>query len=545
MLCEINPNRFAVKGVVGSSIGGIYACVANLPRDKCFLRKYTALLGVIPGPKEPSRSCLNRILEPLVEDFLFCERGFETFCPTYGQSVEIQTRLLFNASDLLATRKLVGSVGLSNKNHPCHHCAIVKSDINDPKGYNWHNLPAHTPEDMLKAAFEYEVASPERQAQLENDYGVRFSPMARLAQFEHASSSPVDPLHNSFLGLVKSFVNQLFVFELFEDPDFHPDWAGMNQDESSRDSFKAVFENSIYPGHLGRLPNRVTRQFVPEGRGKRAAGGGLKADQWKRIAQLLPLALYAAWRGANDDDIEDYEPEDPDDESGKRRSRWGWYQAATALTASLRTLHAHSLSVEDAEHAVTDISDVAKAILSFGGHLTINWHIAMHYPRCVQLFGPLSGFGTWAFERNNGVLANINHNGREVDIASTCLRRWILESRLAAIINNPAPNATDVEIAALKTLLLNRVAIMGTLMLQEARGNAATRTIRLPVPYQKGRPVDLHLWDAYAPLLSYLNAERPEFQFIDAAFFMDPRPSLPTRSQGYRIYTHAVYNGFK
>ncbi|KAG7529033.1 hypothetical protein FFLO_05795 [Filobasidium floriforme] len=169
----------------------------------------------------------------------------------------------------------------------------------------------------------------------------------------------------------------------------------------------------------------------------------------------------------------------------------------------------------------------------------------MHYPRCVQLFGPLSGFGTWAFERNNGVLANINHNGREVDIASTCLRRWILESRLAAIINNPAPNATDVEIAALKTLLLNRIAIMGTLMLQEARGNAATRTIRLPVPYQKGRPVDLHLWDAYAPLLSYLNAERPEYRFIDAAFFMDPRPSLPTRSQGYRIYTHAVYNGFK
>lgn len=42
-----------MKGLVGSSVGAIYATVANLPRDVAFKRHNTALLCVIPGPREP------------------------------------------------------------------------------------------------------------------------------------------------------------------------------------------------------------------------------------------------------------------------------------------------------------------------------------------------------------------------------------------------------------------------------------------------------------------------------------------------------------
>lgn len=53
--------RFAVKKATGCSVGAVYACIANLPREIMFKKKYTALLAVIPGPKEPPGLCMNKV----------------------------------------------------------------------------------------------------------------------------------------------------------------------------------------------------------------------------------------------------------------------------------------------------------------------------------------------------------------------------------------------------------------------------------------------------------------------------------------------------
>ncbi|KAG7530942.1 hypothetical protein FFLO_04670 [Filobasidium floriforme] len=161
------------------------------------------------------------------------------------------------------------------------------------------------------------------------------------------------------------------------------------------------------------------------------------------------------------------------------------------------------------------------------------------------MYGPLTGFGTWAFERNNGALAKINHNGLERDVASTCLRIWLLEFLLAAKISNPAPDATITEKAALETLLTDKAAVQGTLMLEEARGNAANHQIRLPTPLEKGHVIDLQRFHAYRPLLEYVQTNYPQYGFADAAYVMGDAPCLPVRSTAYKIYTHAVYTGFK
>ncbi|KAG7527870.1 hypothetical protein FFLO_06535 [Filobasidium floriforme] len=170
----------------------------------------------------------------------------------------------------------------------------------------------------------------------------------------------------------------------------------------------------------------------------------------------------------------------------------------------------------------------------------------MHYADFVRLYGPLSGFTCFAFERNNGTLSRVNHNGKTgSDLAAILHRAWHRESSFCAVVNNPAPNATAEEKEALRSMVANRAVIRGTLMLDEARGNAANRTIRLPRPYKPKIRVHLGKYNAYLPLLRYMEQHYSHLNFVDAAYIFDERPTLPKTHQSYRIYTHALYSGFK
>ncbi|KAH8081106.1 hypothetical protein HD553DRAFT_259885, partial [Filobasidium floriforme] len=314
-------------------------------------------------------------------------------------------------SDLPATRKLSGAMGLSHKEHPCQYCDITKADIDLPSGYDWRHLPKHaSAATKLQAAFQHEVGTPDERLAIEETYGVRYSSIARLIGFEHAKSCAPDPLHNSFLGQVRSFVTILMDNQMFE---------GDIEGTERIDIFASYFENTDYPGHLGRIPNRIARQLVGRRRKNTQVqvGSALTADQWKRISQLLPGALFAAWRSEGSNIIPDEDmPIDTTEEEPRpfRRNRAVWYRIAVSLCAGLRILHAHSISIADAEGAV-----------EVSAHLTINWHIAMHYADFVRLYGPLSGFTCFAFERNNGTLSRVNHNGKTgSDLAAILHRAW-------------------------------------------------------------------------------------------------------------------------
>ncbi|KAG7527871.1 hypothetical protein FFLO_06536 [Filobasidium floriforme] len=407
----LNIDWFRVKGVINSSVGAVYACVANLPRHLMFQKRYTALLCVIPGPQEPPGLCLNKILEPIIDDFQLCERGFDVTIP-YDPvpKISVSARLLLTVSDLPATRKLSGAMGLSHKEHPCQYCDITKADIDLPSGYDWRHLPKHaSAATKLQAAFQHEVGTPDERLAIEETYGVRYSSIARLIGFEHAKSCAPDPLHNSFLGQVRSFVTILMDNQMFE---------GDIEGTERIDIFASYFENTDYPGHLGRIPNRIARQLVGRRRKNTQVqvGSALTADQWKRISQLLPGALFAAWRseGSNiipDEDMPSLDDEDAADSDASmrstartpsprrgrsaslrshssrssrtrsrsrsrsrsrtpgrsrlgsidtteeeprpfRRNRAVWYRIAVSLCAGLRILHAHSISIADAEGAV-------------------------------------------------------------------------------------------------------------------------------------------------------------------------------------------------
>ncbi|KAG7570959.1 hypothetical protein FFLO_01053 [Filobasidium floriforme] len=526
----INCDWFAVKGLKDSSVGVIYAAIANLPRDMCFRSRYTCLLTVIPGPREPAEDCLSKVLAPIIADMKYCEGGFNMMLneypfPSPPRLHRVATRVLLNTSDLPATRKLSGFVGLANKTHPCHHCKIKRDDVNSPRGYDWRRLPLRDPEQMLAAAFRYrDTDDPGERAQIEEQYGVRFSPFLELVGYQHSASNPVDPLHNSFLGMAKSLVNMVLGIDRL----FDGELAG----EDRMERFTAVFERASVPGHLGRIAQRIALQFTSR---KKKAGSGLKADQWKRVVQMLPVALYASWRSEDSDAICPTEID-----------RVRWYSAILSFCAGIRILHAHSITQNDADDGVQYLADAACSILSLDGHLTPNWHIAMHYSHFVMLYGPLQGYGTWPFERNNGKLSRIKHNLKPHETPSTVLRAWLLESHIAKVLSNPAPDADPRELAALERMREDRQKTRGTVMLDEVRGNKANRTMRLPAPYRPKQMVSLRRLSAYEPLLRYLTINYPQCNLVDVAHLQGENPCLPDRShECYTLYTHVVFNGFK
>ena len=61
------------------SIGVIYMVIMNLPRALRFKRENLLLIGLIPGPKEPSKT-INTFLAPVVRELLVLWQDTPLYC---------------------------------------------------------------------------------------------------------------------------------------------------------------------------------------------------------------------------------------------------------------------------------------------------------------------------------------------------------------------------------------------------------------------------------------------------------------------------------
>ena len=104
----INVDWFQPYKHIQYSVGAIYIAILNYPRHLRYLRENMILVGVLPGPHEPSLH-INSYLEPLVRELISLWRGIE-MDTTEGSKV-IRAALLCNSSDIPATRKNGGFVG--------------------------------------------------------------------------------------------------------------------------------------------------------------------------------------------------------------------------------------------------------------------------------------------------------------------------------------------------------------------------------------------------------------------------------------------------
>ena len=104
----INVDWFQPYKHITYSVGAIYLGLFIFPRDLRYKQENMMLIGLIPGPNEPSLH-INSYLEPIVQDLLKLWKGVQ-IATCLGKRI-VRAALLCNSSDVPATRKVAGFVG--------------------------------------------------------------------------------------------------------------------------------------------------------------------------------------------------------------------------------------------------------------------------------------------------------------------------------------------------------------------------------------------------------------------------------------------------
>lgn len=156
--------------------------------------------------------------------------------------------------------------------------------------------------------------------------------------------------------------------------------------------------------------------------------------------------------------------------------------------------------------------------------------LTFNFSRFVRLYGPLSGMGTWAFERHNGILSSVKNNKQAADIPMTMMRHWNVQSRLRALASNPAPNATPFETPQLRHLLEKSDSVRGTLMEEEAnRTHAEVRVSSALARFGLQPDLELPSINAYEPLLLFLREKFPTYNLQPYTMMTDSGNLLPPK----------------
>ena len=106
----INVDWFQPYKHVKYSVGAIYLIILNLPRHLRYKRENVILVGILPGPHEPSRD-INSYLRPLVDELLLLWEGVSF--NIHGIQKQVRCALLCASCDIPAGRKVCGFIGHS------------------------------------------------------------------------------------------------------------------------------------------------------------------------------------------------------------------------------------------------------------------------------------------------------------------------------------------------------------------------------------------------------------------------------------------------
>ena len=213
-----NPygNKEAGKKV---STGGIYMICLNLPPSIRYDVENMYLVGIIPGPQEPSRHEINYLLRPLVDDLLlFWKRGiYYTKTCRYPRGLLVRCAVVPLVCDLPAARQMSGFAHFKSK-HFCSLCHQKRDDINNLDYKQW---KARTSDEHRQAARGWRDASTQAaREQWYTVYGVRWSELLRLPYWDPTSFTVIDSMHAFYLRLFQHHCRSIWGMDInFQDGD--------------------------------------------------------------------------------------------------------------------------------------------------------------------------------------------------------------------------------------------------------------------------------------------------------------------------------------
>ncbi|KAH7876073.1 uncharacterized protein C8R40DRAFT_1043130 [Lentinula edodes] len=159
------------------------------------------LVGIIPGPKEPSSHQINYLLRPLVDELeLLWETGIyvdRTCLHPHGRSV--RAALVALVCDMPAARLLGGFSHFSNLGCPCSMCKHSGLNNLDETSF----IPRTGEEHRRMAQAWLDAKTQEERDGLFAQNGVRWSELLRLRYWDPVRNTVIDPMHGFYLRILQ------------------------------------------------------------------------------------------------------------------------------------------------------------------------------------------------------------------------------------------------------------------------------------------------------------------------------------------------------
>ena len=206
-----------------TSICGIYLVCFNLPPALRFKMENVFLLGIVPGPQEPSTHEVNHLLRPLVDDLLLLWNSgiYLSRTARYPFGRLVRAALIPVICDLPAARRVAGLGGHSS-GHFCSECLLKLDDINNLECHTW---PRRDYQSHIQHAQKWKDAATESDRTLEfRKYGAKWSELLRLPYWDPTKFVVIDSMHGFYLRLYLRHVRDVWGMNVkLEDGDGFPD----------------------------------------------------------------------------------------------------------------------------------------------------------------------------------------------------------------------------------------------------------------------------------------------------------------------------------
>ncbi|KNZ59587.1 uncharacterized protein VP01_169g6 [Puccinia sorghi] len=359
----INPYGSRQLGKHVSITFLIMVCL-SLPVELRRLPENVFLVGITPGPKEPTVELFNWILIPIKGRHIFGS-------------------LLPFFADLPALRRSLGFASPS-ATRMCSYCLLPRQDLSNLDSTTW---PKRTQKDHTLWATKYHHAQTRTlRDKLLQDHGARYSVLLKLEYWNIIDNHVVDSMHNLLLGLLQWHCRKFWCIAI--DDGWCEDCTAVT-DEVVFDSFALNFINKMLPRI--RIPTWIKRAVPVLGK---ASFGKLKADEWRNLFTPLPKYTSLLLNFAH-------------------------------LVSLVNVAMRRSTSSKQIGLYCHHIQSYLKSCLVIfeGVKLAPNHHMAIHLADCMEKFGPTRSYWSFPMERMMGQILKVcdnNRLGNDLTVSSSC-----------------------------------------------------------------------------------------------------------------------------
>ena len=209
----LNVDGFNAHGTSNSgkafSIGGIYMVCFNLPPEIRYDMENVYLVGIIPGPDEPSTSEVNHVLRPLIDGLLVLWQDgiYLSRTPKHFHGRLVRAALIPLICDLPAARRVSG-LGAHSFRLFCSECKLTRAKINELDSSKWER---RTQEEHREHAENWRNAqTPSDQARVFKEYGIRWSELLRLPYWDPTKYIVIDSMHGFYLRMFHRHIRDIW-----------------------------------------------------------------------------------------------------------------------------------------------------------------------------------------------------------------------------------------------------------------------------------------------------------------------------------------------